>query len=66
MRDAQIQHLLEQLNESIDLCERLWGLMLLGEANREAPAQAECSPYLRRGFLRQPALIITPRGFTPV
>jgi hypothetical protein len=25
-------------------CEKLWGVMLLGEANREAPAQAELRP----------------------
>ena len=45
---------------SIDPYEN-FGVMLLGEANREAPAQAELRPtcagaYLRRGLLRQPSL----------
>jgi hypothetical protein len=31
------------------------GVMLLGEANREAPAQAELSPSCAGGLLRQPA-----------
>jgi hypothetical protein len=32
------------LKWSIDPCKKLPGVMLLGEANREAPAQAELRP----------------------
>jgi hypothetical protein len=37
--------LFESVKWSIDPCEKLlWGVMLLGGANREAPAQAELRP----------------------
>jgi hypothetical protein len=41
------------------------GVMLLGDTDREAPAQAECSPYLRRGLLRQPAPDLNAYGVNP-
>jgi hypothetical protein len=44
IRDAQIQHLVRS-NSMINISVReVMGAMLLGEANRKAPAQAELRP----------------------
>jgi hypothetical protein len=47
---------------SIDPCEKLWGVMLLGEANREAPAQTELRPTCTGASCFNLHLILTPMG----
>ena len=47
-------------------CGKFWEVMLLGEANREAPAQAELRPTCAGAPSVNLHLIITPMGFTLV